>query len=195
MEGDAALRILGQRSVFVIGRPAIDERHVHAVVIDAADKEAMRDELEQLDVSERTIYRDLVGFCQLEHANAQYVAPTTSAAFLRRGNRAFSRGEHSEAIDAYGRCLDLGGNQAETHFLRGNANAAVKRYHDAIVDYDEALQSPDFTKGEGGIYALPLVLLRNPFQSREHASLLGRARECAERLSAGVGSGRRVHSV
>ena len=149
LEGDAALRILGQRSVFVIGRPAIDGRHVHAVVIDAADKEPMREELEQLDVSERTIYRDLVGFCRLERANARYVPPTTSAAYLRRGNYAFSRGEHSEAIDAYGRCLELGGDQAETYFLRGNANAAAKRYRDAIDDYDEALQFPDLTEVEG----------------------------------------------
>ena len=149
VKGDAALRILGQRSVFVIGRPEIDERHVHTVVIDAADKEAMCEELEQLDVSERTIYRDLVGFCRLEHANARYVLPATSAAYLRRGNNAFSRGEHSEAIDAYGRCLELGGDQAETYFLRGNANAEAKRYRDAINDYNEALQSPNLTEVEG----------------------------------------------
>ena len=152
VEGDAALRILGQRSVFVIGRPAIDTRHVHAVVIDAADKERLRGELEQLDVSEQTIYRDLVGFCQLERADAQYVPPTTAAAYLRRGNSAFSRGTHSEAIDAYSRCLELGGDQAETHFLRGNANAAAKRYRDAIDDYDEALRSPGFTKGRSTHY-------------------------------------------
>ena len=155
VEGDAALRILGQRSVFVIGRPAIDERHAHAVVIDAADKEAMREELEQLDISERTIYRDLVGFCRLERANARYVQPTTAAAYLRRGNNAFSRGEHSEAIDAYGRCLELGGDQAETYFLRGNANAAANRYRDAIDDYDKALQSPEFTKVEGSTTHYP----------------------------------------
>ena len=148
VEGDAALRILGQRSVFVIGRPAIDGRHVQAVVINAADKETMREELEQLDVSERTIYRDLVGFCRLERANTRYVPPTTAAAYLRRGNYAFSRGEHSEAIDAYGRCLELGGDQAETYFLRGNANTAAKRYRDAIDDYDEALQSLGLTEVE-----------------------------------------------
>ena len=155
VEGDAALRILGQRSVFVIGRPAIAGRHVHAVVIDAADKEALREELEQLDVSERTIYRDLLGFCRLERANARYVPPTTAAAHLRRGNSAFSRREHSEAIGAYGRCLELGGDQAETYFLRGNANAAMKRYRDAIDDYDEALQSPNLTEVEGSSTPYP----------------------------------------
>ena len=150
VDGDAALRILGQRSIFVIGRPAIDERHVHEVVIDAADKEAMREELEQLDVSERTIYRDLVGFCRLERANARYVPLTTAAAYLRRGNYAFSRGEYAESIDAYGRCLELGGDPVETYFLRGNANAAGKRYRDAIDDYNKALQSTDVTGGEDG---------------------------------------------
>ena len=149
VEGDAALRILGQRSVFVIGRPAIDTRHVHGVVIHAADKVRLREELEQLDVSERTIYRDLVGFCALERADARYVPPTTAPAYLRRGNSAFRRGEHAEAVDAYSRCLGLGGDHAETHFLRGNAKAAAKRYRDAIDDYDAALQSPEFKKGEG----------------------------------------------
>ena len=155
VEGDAALRILGQRSVFVIGRPVIDGRHVHAVVIDTADKEALREELEQLDVSGRTIYRDLVGFCQLERANARYLPPRTAVAYLRRGNNAFRRGEHSEAIDAYGKCLELGGDQAETYFLRGNANAAAKRYRDAIEDYNKALQSPDLTKVEGSTTHYP----------------------------------------
>ncbi len=155
VEGDAALRILGQRSVFVIGRPAIDPRHVHAVVIDAADKEKLRGELEQLDVSEPTIYRDLVGFCGMERADAQYVPPTTAAAYLRRGNSAFRRGEYAEAIDAYSNCLGLAGDHAETHFLRGNAKAAAKRYRDAIDDYDVALQSPQFKKGKGSSTRYP----------------------------------------
>ena len=152
VEGDAALRILGQRSVFVIGRPAIEERHVQSVVINAADKRILREELEQLDVSERTIYRDFVGFCRMERADAPYEPPTTAAAHLRRGNDALSRRDYSEAIDAYGRCLDLRGDQAETHFLRGNAYAGAKRYRDAINEYDEALQSPDFTVGSSTRY-------------------------------------------
>ena len=36
----------GQRSVFVIGRPVLDDRRVDAVAIEAADKEPLRVELE-----------------------------------------------------------------------------------------------------------------------------------------------------
>ena len=148
-EGDAALRILGQRSVFVIGRPLIDGRHVHAIVVDATEKEALREELAQLDISEGTIFRDLVGFCEMERADVPYVPPAMAGTYLRRGNSAFERGEYSEAIDAYGKCLDRGGHAAETYFLRGNANAAAKHYRNAVDDYKKALQSPDLTEGEG----------------------------------------------
>ncbi len=118
-------------------------------MIEAADKRTLREELEQLDISERTIYRDLVGFCRLEGADAPYVPPTTAAAYLRLGNGALVRGDYAEAIDAYGRCLELGGDHAETHFLRGNAKAAAKRFLDAIDDYDKALRAPSFTESEG----------------------------------------------
>ena len=149
VEGDAALRILGQRSVFVIGRPLIDSRHVHAVVIDASEKQELREELAQLDVSEGTIFRDLVGFCGMERADTPFVSSARAGTYLRRGNSAFGRGEYSEAIDAYTKCLDLGGHAAETYFLRGNANAAAKHYRNAVDDYEKALQSPDLIEGEG----------------------------------------------
>ena len=147
VEGDAALRILGQRSVFVIGRPVLDDRFVAAVAIEAADKEPLRVELEQLDVSERTIYRDLVGFCQREGASARRARPTTAAAYLRRANGAYSRGEYQEAVEAYGRCLELR-KASETYFLRGNANAALGCHQEAIDDYGRALNSPDLAREE-----------------------------------------------
>ena len=149
MAGDAALRILGQRSVFVIGRPVVDEGQVDAVEIGAADKEPLRAELEQVDLSERTIYRDLVGFCQLEGANARRARPTTAAAYLRRANGAYSRGEYQEAVEAYGKCLELRA-ASETYFLRGNANAALGRHQEAIDDYGRALDSLDIAREAGG---------------------------------------------
>ena len=171
VEGDAALRIVGQRSVFVIGRPVVDERQAEAVEIDAADKETLRAELEQLDVSERTIYRDLVGFCQLEGANARRSQPTTVAAYLRRGNGAYSRGEFHEAVEAYSKCLEIG-EGSETYFLRGNAKAALARHQDAIDDYGRALASSDIARKEGGSIHYPWYLFGIYFnRGNEHACL------------------------
>lgn len=174
VEGDAALRILGQRSIFVIGRPVIDgSRHGQEIVIEASDKSALREELEQLDVSEHTIYRDLVGFCRLESADASYVPPTTAAAYLIRGNSAFRRGGYLEAIEAYGRCIELGGSQAETYFLRGNAHAAAKRFRDAIDDYASALRAPDLMEEKEGSTHFPWFYYAIFFNRGNMAACLG----------------------
>ena len=154
LEGEAALRILAQRSVFVIGRPVVDDRLVDAVEIEAADKEGLRVGLEQLDVSERTLYRDLVGFCRLEGTNAGRARPTTAAAYLRRANAAYSRDDHEEVVEAYGKCLELR-EAGETYFLRGNANAALGRHQEAIDDYGRALDSPGMARNESGSMRFP----------------------------------------
>lgn len=73
--GDAAPRILGQRSVFVIGRPGLSERHVNTIEIAAEEKMRMREELAELDVSDKSVFRDIVGFCQLECATSSYTLP------------------------------------------------------------------------------------------------------------------------
>ena len=173
VEGDAALRIIGQRSVFVIGRPVVDDRFVDAVKIEAADKEPLRAELEQLDVSERTIYRDLVGFCQLEGANARRARSTTAAAYLRRANGAYGRGDHQEAVEAYGKCLELR-EASETYFLRGNANAELGRHEEAIDDYGRALDSPDIAREESGSTHLPWFLYAIFFNRGNEQACLGR---------------------
>ncbi|MDE0540252.1 MAG: tetratricopeptide repeat protein [Rhodospirillales bacterium] len=147
-DGDAALRIVGQRSVFVIGRPVVDEERVNAVRIEATDKEQLRTDLEQVDVSERTIFRDLVGFCQQEAATARRNRPMTAAAYLRRANAAFLRGEYRDAVEMYGKSLELG-ETCETYFLRGNGNAALGRHGEAVEDYGRALEAPDVA-GEDG---------------------------------------------
>ena len=187
VEGEAALRIIGQRSVFVIGRPVVDDRLVDAVKIEAADKEPLRAELEQLDVSERTIYRDLVGFCQLEGANARRARPTTAAAYLRRANGAYWRGDHQEAVEAYGKCLELR-EASETYFLRANANAALGRHEEAIDDYGRALGSPDIAREESGPTHLPWFLYAISFNRGNEQACLGRYVDAIEdyRRSAAV---------
>ena len=172
VEGDAALRIIGQRSVFVIGRPVIDDRFVYAVEIEAADKESLGAELEQLDVSERTLFRDLVGFCQQEGANARRARPTTPAVYLRRANDAYSQGKHQEAVEAYSRCLELR-ETGEIYFLRSNANAALGRHQEAIDDYGRALDLPDIARKESGSVHNPWFLSSIFFNRGNEQACLG----------------------
>ena len=173
VDGDAALRILGQRSVFVIGRPVVGDERVNAVRVDAADKERLRAELEQLDVSERTIFRDLVGFCQQEGATARRARPMTVAAFLRRANGALVRGEYEEAVEIYGRSLELG-ETSETYFLRGNANAVLGRRPEAIEDYGRALRSLAIDRKERGSTHSPWFLFAIHFNRGNEQACLGR---------------------
>ncbi len=150
LTGDEAFRILGQRSVFVIGRPIIEKTQFSKVEIDADDKKGLRDELEQIDISERTIFPDLLGICKIERAEAPYVSQSQvsqSQVFqsqLRRGNKAMNDGHLCKAIVAYGKCLDLDGKQLIIHFYRGNAYAAAKLYPKALSDYDNALNDLNY---------------------------------------------------
>ena len=178
-DGDAALRIVGQRSVFVIGRPVIDDGRVKDVQIDMADKESLRRELEQLDVSERTMFRDLVGFCQQEGATARRAGPRTAAEYQRRANGAFVRGEYRDAVKMYGKCLELC-ETGETYFLRGNANAALGCHLEAVEDYGRALDSPDVspdvvTPQRGSGQVLPFLFAN--FNRGNEEACLGRYAE------------------
>ncbi len=141
VEGDASLRILGQRSVFVIGRPTINPRYVQSIVIGRTDKRALRRELAQLDVSESSLYRDLIGFCRRERYDASYQAPATISELLQRGHAAFELGDYFSAIDAYTRCIELGGDPVELRFFRGNAYTEVHMYREAERDYSDAHSS------------------------------------------------------
>ena len=179
VDGDAALRIVGQRSVFVIGRPVVEEERVNAVRIEAVDKERLRTELDQLDVSERTIFRDLVGFCQQEDAKARRVRPMTAAAYLRRGNGAFQRGEYKDAVAMYGKSLELV-EGSESHFLRGNANAALGRHDEAVADYGKALEAPDLIREEGGSSHYPWFLFAIYFNRGNEQACRGKYQEAVE---------------
>ena len=172
VEGDASLRILGQRSVFVIGRHKLNPLHVHSVPINASDKSDLRAELAQLDVSESSLFRDLMGFCSQESVRANYAPPETVDQLLLRANNAFKRRDYLYAINTYSKCIDLGGDAIELHSLRGNANAEAKKYRDAIKDYDEAQNLLTESIGNRSPVHVPFlhsVLLFN--KGNMHASL------------------------
>ena len=137
--GDAAPRILRQRSVFIIGRPLlpVDGKIVREIVIDKADKEPLLTELRVLDIHQDSLFQDVYGFAQL---NSEGPVPVLGPDIYRiNGNRHYQQGEYPEAIVAYGEAIKLAPDVSTTYFLRGNALAASGRHQEALDDYDRAV--------------------------------------------------------
>ena len=137
---EASARIIGQRSVFVIGRPLIsDDAVLEQIIIDASDKNEMRRELADIfDVSESSLFRDVHGFSSVNGAVSPVRLMNDPDYYLMRGNSFYQQGDYSEAIQSYGRCIELAGEVREPYFLRGNARAEMKDYAGALEDYDSA---------------------------------------------------------
>ena len=137
--GDAATRILGQRSVFIIGRPLtpVDKEIVRELTIAKNDKDRLLIEIRALDFHEESLFQDVFGFAQA--SNKRSVPPLTPEAYLRRGNRYYQRQEYADAIVAYSKSIELAPGVGLAYLLRGNVYAASERHREAIQDYDQAV--------------------------------------------------------
>ncbi len=142
IHGEAAARILRQRSVFVIGRPLIPEDVVQHVEIEASDKAGIRKELEGIfDLSERTLFMDIHGFSEANKAESPTYQMEDPLSYFFLGNQSYQQGDYPQAIDSYNKCINLEPQISELYFLRGNAKAEMQNYEGAIQDYNLALRS------------------------------------------------------
>ena len=136
--GDASARILGQRSVFVVGRPLIptNPEIVSEIIVAKEDKEPLQTALEALDVHQESIFQDVYGFAQA--TNRKLVPGLTPAGYVRRGNRHYQSGGYAEAIAEYSNAIPLDPKEGLIYLLRGNVHAASGEHKAAIDDYDKA---------------------------------------------------------
>lgn len=142
IHGEAATRILRQRSVFVIGRPLIPEDVVQHIEIAASDKVVIRKELEDIfDISERTLFMDIHGFSMVNKAESPVHQIEDPHYYLFLGNQSYQQSDYLQAIAGYDKCIELEPQVSETYFLRGNAKAEMKNYEGAMQDYELALRS------------------------------------------------------
>ena len=139
--GDAALRVLCQRSVFVIGRPLVLEAEgvVDSIPIKGRDKKGLIADLELLDIEESSLFQDVFGFSRAHGASSVPEEGRDSGYYLRQGNEFYQQGEYRSAVEAYGQCIALEPDTGELYFLRGNARAELGEHVDAIADYSEAI--------------------------------------------------------
>ena len=137
--GEAAHRIVRQRSVFIIGGPLVgdDDRMVSGLLIPKHDKKQLLAELAVLDFHHESLFFDVYGFAQA--SQWRRVPDLTADAHTRRANRFYQRGEFEEAVAHYDKAIQLVPANALTYFLRGNALAGCDRHREAVNDYDQVV--------------------------------------------------------
>ena len=145
IQGEAAQRVLRQRSVFVIGCPVVPEDAiVTSLDVTASEKEQLVQELEaHFDLSNRSLFMDIHGFSVANGAVADVPQMDDPNYYLFNGNRFAQQGDWLHAIASYNRCIDLAPDIGETYFLRGNAKAERREYSEALRDYDAAIHHKD----------------------------------------------------
>lgn len=147
IQGEAAPRVLRQRSVFVIGCPLISEDAVEPLEISASDKRQIRKELEDMfDIGKRSLFMDIHGFSGANRVDSPLQHPQLIKDpnfHLVQGNQFYQQGDYSNAISSYDRCINFAPTIGVTYFLRGNAKAENGNYREAIPDYDLAILHND----------------------------------------------------
>ena len=146
--GDAGARIFGQRSVFLIGRTNIDESDLKSIQIPAKSKRSLLSELEEMDVTENTIFRDLVGFAKAEGPNVAYRPARKAKHYLKRGIEEYRNKQPQYAIASYTDCIamsNLSRSLLEALFYRAHICSELGDrentfYDQANGDYSKVLE-------------------------------------------------------
>ena len=145
--GDAATRIINQKSVFLIGRPIVNYDYVTRVDVRAGDKLSLLRELEKMDITNNSIYRDLHGLSKTENHESAYTIPRTHRAYVRRAIRESRNGNFAVSLDSYNKAISLDPSETSLHYHRGNVNSIQMNYTEAISDYTYVIDNLKDIKG------------------------------------------------
>ena len=135
----ARARIIGQSSVFVIGRPFIPSRIVKTFEIDADHKQAIRDELtEHLGISDSSLFRDVHGFARTNGVEFPTRITFNPEKHADQGTRLHQQQDYRAAVRSFDRCLEEAGEIGEILLLRANAKVDAGDHPGALRDYEKA---------------------------------------------------------
>lgn len=140
----ARARIIGQSSVFVIGRPFIPSRIVNEFEIDADHKQAIREELtEHLGISDLSLFRDVHGFARTNGVGFPTRVTFNPEKHMDQGTRLHQQQDYAAAVRSFDRCLEQAGEISEILLLRANAKADAGDHKAALRDYEKAENCKD----------------------------------------------------
>ena len=140
-------RITAQHSLFLFGLPSSGKLRSEELIIESANKEQIRKELEELhDIREESLFPDFVGFAYTQRSNAPY--PTSDAEeYFRRGVEAQQRGQNSEAIQDLTKATELNPDYADAYCFRGRVYRSQGEHDLAIEDSTKAIElNPDYAE-------------------------------------------------
>ena len=144
LDGLSMTRVIGQRSVFLLGTPLIPGGLWVEVEVPSFAKSDLLSHLGDLGKSDATLFMDVFGHATSNNSSlgiSPPLRPRATAVNLKRdGNKAMADGRTDDAIRAYTAYVELHPDVAEPYLLRASALAAKGRHGDAIHDYDAAVQ-------------------------------------------------------
>ena len=150
-------RITAQHSLFLFGLPSSGGLNSEELIIESANKEQIRKELEDLhDIREESLFPDFVGFAYTQRYNAPYPIPDAEE-YISRGVEAVQRGQYLDAIENFTKAIELKPDCAEAYYDRGLAYHNLVyhslayfskgEYAQAIQDYTKAIElKPDYAE-------------------------------------------------
>lgn len=134
-------RVLKQNSLFIFGKPHIETAHLKEILIPAAHKEGMLEELRALGITRESLFKDMPGFAA-SHGHNESIPPTGRLPedYYEAGNRAYQKDDMQKAIDLYTKAIEEKAGYVEAYYSRGLAKSALGDHTGAVRDYDTAIE-------------------------------------------------------
>lgn len=161
-------RILSQKSVFVICNPRIPEKHLKSVVVPKDSKEPLRKYLEDLGLSQESLFNDIPGLAVANSVTSRLkpIEPMMPAYYKDVGNRDYQAGRYTDALASYEAYAEALPDVAEPYGLQGDTLAALGQFEAADSAYSKAIHKIDkpFSFGEQAIVHGEQAIVHPKFQ-------------------------------
>ena len=164
-KGDPAGRMIGQKSIFIIGPPAVLSELSTKIIVDKNAKGQIRDELASFfGIDSTSLFPDLPGYANRNGRKMPIPGFEQPAQHWHWGNRLLSENRPDEATGRYSEYLDRYPQDGAVWFAMGNALSASNQHSKAIDAYTKAIELEGRTEAWGP--SLPLADLSNVYFNR-----------------------------
>ena len=192
---DVAPRMLRQHSLFIFGHMVLPEETAQSVVIPAANKTDILEELcSQHDITRETLFKDIYGFADANSRKSPLLTGVdTSEDYIRSGTNEFNRENFEASIQSFDQAIYLEPERAQLYFSRayakaalGQAKATLRYYEEAIKDYDISIGKLPQKLGPEDLFIEPTVLFNRGnarVQLRDFDAAIEDYRKCTEEKS------------